>query len=180
MNRDEILKGIEKMQVFKETSDKLSRAGLIIPEKPADAVQGINLFTEWEKMKQRYGGIANIPFSELGDFLDRWTALISYTRWVEAVSDIEQSSALEIRDTVKKQLYTLQTGSREIRDAMVSIEPTYIKLEQDYNEKVSLYKAIKGLREGYETRANAISREITRRGADVSDLRRGYNRGSGV
>jgi len=180
MDREEIFKGIEDMQVFEKTLAKLDKAGLIIPDKPADSALTVSIYKEWDTMKQRYGGISNIPYNELGDFLDKWTALISYTRWVESVSDIEQQSALEIRDTIRKQLYTLQAGGREIRDSMVSIEPTYIKMEQDYNEKVSLYKAIKGLREGYETRANAISREISRRSAEVVDSRRGYNRGSGV
>ena len=40
-----------------------------------------------------------------------------------------------------------------------------------------MYMATKALREGYEIRANAISREITRRGHDVMDSRRGFNRG---
>lgn len=177
MEKDKIIEGIEAMKVFDSTRSKVERAGLIIPEKPLDANNKTNLFTEWTQMKSKYGGIGNIPFNELGEFLDRWTALISYTRWVEAVADIEQQSAREIRDTVKKQLYVNQDGNREMKDALVHTDDTFISLEKDYNEKLALYVAIKGLREGYETRSNAISREITRRTQDTGDLRRGGNRG---
>ena len=178
MKQEDMQGFIDKMNtVFDITSSKLSKAGLIVPDKPVDAVKGINLFKEWDSMKAKYGGIANIPFGELGDFLDRWTALLSYTRWVEAVADVEQQTAGEIRETVKKQLFTVQEGNRELRDAMVYVNVTYLQLEQDYNDKLALYKQIKGLREGYETRANAISREISRRSADSNDLRRGVNRG---
>lgn len=177
MNKEDIHGFIAKMNVFEETSSKLSKAGLIIPDKPVDAIKAVNLFKEWDNMKARYGGIANIPFVELGDFLDRWTALISYTRWVEAVSDVEQQTAGELRSIVGKQLYTTQTGNREMRDALVYVDKTYLDLEKDYNEKLALYKQIKALREGYETRANAISREISRRSASEIELRRGVNRG---
>ena len=178
MQHEQIQGYINKVNnVFEDTSVKLSKAGLIIPDKPVDAIQNINLFQEWDRMKAKHGGIANIPFGELGDFLDRWTALISYTRWVEAVADVEQQVAGELRETVKKQLYTTQEGNREMRDAMVYTDSTYLRLEKDYNDKLALYKQIKGLREGYETRANAISREITRRGSEQVDARRGANRG---
>lgn len=178
MNREKIQKNAEEMEVFKKTQDKIRRAGLITPPKPQDAVQGIDLFTEWENMKKKYGGVANIPFKELGEFLDRWTAMIAYARWTEAIADIEQQSAREIRDTVQKQLYTIQDGGREIRAAMVATEELYMKWESEYTEKIALFTAIKGLREGYEQRANAISREITRRGNDNMDTRRGINRGA--
>ena len=178
MTRDDIEKGIEELEVFKKTADKLKRAGLIIPQKPQDAVQGIDLFAEWERMKRQYGGVANIPFAELGEFLDRWTAMIAYARWTEAIADIDQQSSREIRDTVQKQLYTVQDGGREIRAAMVATEPIYIKWENEFTEKIALFTAIRGLREGYEQRANAISREITRRGNDQLDTRRMVNRGN--
>lgn len=177
MDRKQIEQGISEMEVYKKTTDKLKRAGLVIPPKPQDAVQGIDLFSEWENLKKKYGGVANIPYPELGEFLDRWTSMIAYARWTEAVADIDQQSAREIRDTVQKQLYTIQDGGREIRAAMVATEPIYIKWENEFTEKVALYTAIRGLREGYEQRANAISREITRRGSDNLDTRRGINRG---
>lgn len=177
MNREQIEKGIAELEVFKKTQDKLRRAGLIIPPKPEEAAQGIDLYSEWDRMKKKYGGVANIPFHELGEFLDRWTAMIAYSRWTEAVADIDQQSAREIRDTIQKQLYTIQDGSREIRAAMVATEPLFIEWEQEYTEKLALFIAIRGLREGYEQRAAAISREITRRGSDNLDTRRQLNRG---
>lgn len=178
MNREDIENGIEKLEVYKKTQDKLKRAGLIIPSKPKEAVEGMDLFTEWEDMKRKYGGVANIPFNELGNYLDKWSAMIAYARWTEAVADIDQQSAREIRDTIQKQLYTVQDGGRELRAASVATEPLYIKWEQEYTEKLALFIAVKGLREGYEQRANSISREITRRGNDMTDGRRVINRGN--
>lgn len=177
MNRQSIIEGIKEFKVRKATQSKLAKAGLFTPVKPADVVNGTDLFAEWERMKQNFGGIANIPFYELGEYLDRWTQMIAYARWVEAVADIDQATAREIRDTVRKQLYTIQEGGREMKDAAVCIEPTYLELEKQYMETFAMYTAVKALREGYEQRANAISREITRRSNDLVDSRRAINRG---
>ncbi len=178
MDREAIQQGIQDMLSLKEiTKNKLKKAGLFIPARPSAVVNGVDLYSEWEALKRRYGGIANIPHEELGEYLDRWTAMISYTRWVEAVADLEQATAREIRDTIRKQLYTLQEGGREIRDAMVYTEPLYQEWERKYTEALALYIQVKALREGYEQRATAISREITRRGTDMLDVRRSINRG---
>lgn len=174
--RERIVAGIAAMTSKEAWQARLKRAGLPVPPKPKDAVEGVNLFSEWEELRNRYGGVSNIPYGELGDFLDRWSAMISYARWVEAVADIEQATAREIRDTIKKQLYTLQDGSREVRDALVHMEPLYQEWEAKYTETLTSYIAIKALREGYEHRVNAISREITRRGSDETDTRRAANR----
>lgn len=180
MNRSEIVQEVQSYQVREATKAKLNKAGLPMPPKPQDAVEGINLFDEWESMKKKHGGISNIPFRELGNFLDRWTGMVSYARWCEALADIDMSTAREIRDTIKKQLYTLQEGGREIRDASTHTEPLYREWEQKFTEAESMYRATRALREGYEIRAGAISREISRRGDDVLDTRRGMNRGGTV
>jgi hypothetical protein len=180
MNREEIESGIVNMESYKTAIAKLRTAGLVVPQKPPDAVTNCDLSAEWESMKRRYGGVANIPFEELGEFLDRWTAMISYARWTEAIADIDCQTSREVRDTIKKQLYTVQSGGREIREAMVSTEAIYIQWEQKYIQDNALYIMIKGLREGYEGRANAISREITRRMSEVSGSNRAHNRGYGA
>lgn len=177
MDKEQILKGIEEFQVRKNVEAKIIKAGFPIPTKPADIEGQRNLFEEWDSMKTSYGGISNIPFPLLGEYLDRWTQLVSYARWVEAIADIDQASAREVRDFVKKQLYTLMEGNRELRDASVYIEPSVVQLQRDYMEKYSLWNMIKALREGYEQRANTISREITRRSNDLNDSNRSYNRG---
>ena len=177
MNRQEVEQEVKGYTVRELTMAKVQKAGLPIPSKPVDLVEGVDIFTEWEKMKKNYGGIANIPFAVLGDYLDKWTSVVSYARWVEAVADIDQATAREIRDIVKKQLYTLQEGGRELREAMVHVEPLYREWEQKYTESLSMMIAVKALREGYERRADAISREITRRMNDVLDNRRNDNRG---
>jgi hypothetical protein len=176
MTTEQIKKEIESFRVFDVSLCKIKTAGMIIPEKPVDS---LNLFKEWETLKRKHGSVGNIPFEELGDFLDKWTSLISYTRWVEAVADVEQQSAKEVRDTVKKQLYVEKDGNREMKDALVHVDPIFVNLEKEYTEKLALYISIRGLREGYETRSNAISREISRRTQEIQDLRRGANRGGG-
>lgn len=178
MTRRDIQTHAEEMAEAKNNAlRKIKKAKLLRPNAPDVELEGNELDKEWTKIKRAYGGLSNIPFSELGAFLDKWTELIAYTRWVEAVADLDQASAREIRDTVKKQLYVLQDGGREIRDAKTHIEPLYIEWEKKYNESLVTMIAIKGLREGYEQRANALSREITRRTNDVVDQRRQMNRG---
>lgn len=174
MDRTDIVAEIQAYQVREEVKAKHIKAGLPIPMKPANSDDA---YTEWENVKKKNGGIANIPFASLGDFLDKWTGLVSYARWVEAIADIDTATAREIRDTVRNQLYTLGSGGREIRAAEVTIEPLYREWERKFTESLAMYTATKALREGYEIRANAISREITRRGNDMTDDRRGMNRG---
>lgn len=175
MDRSQIESYAQELEVNEETKQKLIAAGLVIPKKPTQQVDGVSIFDEWDRMKRQYGGVANIPNSELGEYLDKWTSLIAYARWTEAVADMKQQSAREIRDTVQKQLYTLQDGSREIRAAMVSIEPIYLKWEKEFTERQALYIAVKGLREGYEQRAFSISREVSRRTQDIDSHRRAHN-----
>ncbi|NLZ54293.1 MAG: hypothetical protein GX892_14330 [Thermoanaerobacteraceae bacterium] len=177
MNRQQIEQEVKNYSVREATMAKIQKAGLPIPDKPPDLVEGVNVFTEWDNLVKSHGGIANIPFSILGDYLDKWTSIVSYARWVEAIADIDQATAREIRDTIKKQLYTIQDGGRELREALVHIEPLYREWEQKYVESLSMLIAVKALREGYERRADAISREITRRMNDVLDSRRLENRG---
>ena len=177
MDRQKIEQEVEDYAVREITMAKVQKAGLPVPSKPTDLVEGVDIFTEWEQMKKNYGGIANVPFPALGDYLDRWTSVVAYARWVEATADIDQATAREVRDTIKKQLYTLQEGGRELREAMVHVEPLYREWEQKYTESLSMMIAVKALREGYERRADAISREITRRTNDVLDSRRVDNRG---
>lgn len=177
MDRDEVIQGIEDFQVRKSVESKVIQAGFPVPSKPGDVEGHNNLFDEWDRMRASYGGISNIPYPLLGDFLDRWSQLVAYARWVEAIADIDQATAREVRDFVKKQMYTLQEGGREIRDASVYVEPSVIQLQQEYTEKFSLWCMVKALREGYEQRANAISREITRRSNELNDSTRMGNRG---
>lgn len=184
MNREQIENEIKMYADSKITASKMKKAGLPIPPKPTGAEEdsqktnGDDIFIRWEKVKKKHGGIANIPFSILGDFLDEWTSILAYARWCEAIADIDQATAREIRDTIKQQLYTLQDGSREVRAALVAVEPLYREWEKKYTEALALLLATQALRQGYEQRANAISREITRRGNDVLDTRRASNRGN--
>ncbi len=177
MTRSDIENGIERMIQSSKVSAKLQASGLPVIKKPTALDSKINIFDEWETLKKTYGGIGNIPFEELGNYLDKWTSLVSYARWMEAIADIKQTTSREIRDTAEKQLYTLQEGGRELRAASVHTESIYIEWENKYLEDYTYYISIKGLREAYEFRANAISREITRRASEVDNARRSYNRG---
>lgn len=174
MKHHEIQQEIEEYQIREEVKANQVKAGLPIPPKPANSD---SLYEHWELMKKKHGGISNIPYNQLGDFLDEWTGLVSFARYVEAIADIDTATAREVRDTIQKQLYTLQNGGREIRAALVANEPMYREWERKFTESQAMYLATKALREGYEIRANAISREITRRGNDLTDTRRGINRG---
>lgn len=177
MDRTEIHSEVEQYAVREVTMAKIKKSGLPLPTKPEEKAEGVDIFTEWESMKTNYGGIANIPFHILGSYLDEWTSMVAYSRWVEAIADIDQATAREIRDTVKKQLYTIQDGGRELRDALVHTESLYREWEQKYVESLTMLLAVRGLREGYEYRMNAVSREITRRSGDLTDARRNDNRG---
>lgn len=175
MTREDIQKGISELDINKKVSDRIKRAGLGVPQRPLETLEGVSIDSEWDNMKKRYGGISNMPYNEIGEFLSKWAETISYTRWCEAAADIESQTAREIKDRVENQLYTLQDGGRELRSASVTTEPLYIKCANEYLEKSTLYTAIKGLREAYEARLNAVSRELTRRTTDIDTTRRNLN-----
>lgn len=177
MNRQQIEQGVNDFISRETTMQKIKRAGLPVPSKPDDAVNGNDLFQEWDAVRKKYGSISNIPYRELGEYLDRWSGMVSYARWCEAIADIDRSTSEEVRDTVKKQLYVIQEGSREMKDASVYTEELFLGWEKKYTESIAMYMAVRALREGYEQRLNAVSREITRRGADMEDVRRGINKG---
>lgn len=166
-----VIKGIDNiLSIPYSAVERVERLELPIPAKPVEVVEGIDILVEWDRLKTQHGGISNIPTVRLGDFFDKWTALLAYTRWVEAVADIEHASIREARDMIKKQIYTIKEGSRELRDALVYTDEEYIKLSNLYIEKLTFYILMKALRESYEYRVTAISREITRRGYEITDV----------
>ncbi len=167
VTRETVEATASNMETRKKVTESIHSTGLIIPPRPTNSE---DLFKEWESFKNKYKGLGDMPYSALGDFLDRWASLIAYALWVEAAADTEYRTAREIRDTVKNQLYTLQEGGREIRAATVSTEELYIKWQTKCIEKEAIYIAIRSLREGYEHRASSISREITRRNSEAEKV----------
>lgn len=149
---------------------KLEKAGLPVPSRPAESE---TLLQEWEMLKKNYGGIGNIPYVELGMAHDKFTSLLAYARWVEAIADIDLTTAKEIRDTVKKQLYIVQEGPREMKDARVYNDPLFLEWEQKYLDAYATYALASAVRETYEMRVATISREITRRGQESSEIKGG-------
>lgn len=173
LQREEIKRNIDNFIKAKEQAlIKLKKANLPIPDKPQNSE---TLFQEWEELKRKYGGVAEIPYHILGDFLDKWASMLAYARWAEANAEINMITSREIRDTVKKQLYNLQDGGREAKDAAVYCESIYLEWERKYLEDLTLYTMIQALREGYEQKIAAISREITRRTDEFKDNRRSIN-----
>lgn len=176
MNIKEIVDKVKGYDFQAKALTKAKSVGLIIPPKPYEVIEGVNIVTEWNNIKKKYGDISKVPFGKLGEYLDKWTEMISYIRWIEAAADLEYQSSREIKEMMKKQIYTLQEGGRELRDALVYIDEEFVKVNERFIENQANYIAVKGLREGYEQRANAISREITRRGQDMTDGTRASNR----
>jgi hypothetical protein len=177
MGRQEIERHLESWDVRKEVVERIKRSGLPIPPKPQNP-EGMS--AEWDELNQQHGGLSNIPFHELGNFLGKWDALAAYARYVEAVADFEQTVIKERKDHVKSQLYVLNEGTREIRYALCQSDPMYVDLQHKYEIAEATYIAMRALREGYEGKVNVISREITRRGNELQGTRLSSNRGGGA
>lgn len=162
-------------QVLLTIRDKITnKAGLIEPPKPKNSE---DIFSRWEGLKQRYGGIGDIPSNILGDILDNWSELLAYTRWLEAVADIKFQTAKEYLSLKKKQLLLVKGGTnREIRAAEAENDPEYLELFNIFIEENTAFILIKGIREGYEQRYFSVSREISRRTQSIE----GYNRTQNV
>jgi hypothetical protein len=166
VQKNEMDSWLIKFQDRTELNKRFDETGLIVPPKPVEAT-GVNntVFEEWAKILKKHGGLSNIPFEVLGEYLERWTNLSSYARYHEAQADISHTTARELRDTYKKQLYVLGDGSRELRDAQVYTDTKYLELQKQFLDSYAYWTLVKNLRESYELKTAAVSREITRRTA---------------
>lgn len=177
MSRQQIENHLATWDVRKEVLERIKRAGLPIPQKPTEPEV---MSEEWDRMNQQHGGLSSIPFHELGNFLGKWEALAAYARYVEAVADLERTALKERKDHVKSRLYVLSEGTREIRYALCQSDPLYVDLQHRYEFADATFTVARSLREGYEGKVSAISREITRRGNEASGTGISSNRGGGA
>jgi autonomous glycyl radical cofactor GrcA len=158
--------------------EKILKSGLPLPQKPKDIVVGTDLLAEWDTLVKKSGGISNVSYHELGTYLDRWTELLAYARYLEAGADISKTISSEVREQVRNMLYTRAEGGRELRAASVHEDSLYIEWAEKAIKDQSYYTMLRALVQGYEYRTNAISREITRRSSDTRDMSRTNNRGN--
>lgn len=135
--------------------------------------------SDWDEIRTKFGGISNVPYAMLGDYLDKFNSALGFAYYCLAIADTE-SIALKTRlDFVKDQLFlTMPTMSnKDTQYAMVLSEPEVIKMTAEYTKEYGKWKILAAIVNSYERKAEAISREITRRGAEASLSNRASNVG---
>lgn len=171
---------VAKIQKFAgQAQAEAKRRQLRLPKPPepdpiVDNTTGeiISIFQKWSSLRKRYGSVANIPNWELADYLDQWAELLAYARYQEAITDIDAGTLQEIRDRLYDQVYISEEGGRELRAALAGADAMFVEYSEKFTEAVVHNKLVRSLRESYEYRYNAVSREISRRQGDTNTTKR--------
>lgn len=155
----------------------IQKAGLSRPHRPAMDVE-----SEWDEVKTKFGGISNVPYTLLGDYLDKFNSALGFAYYCQGIADYE-SIAMKTRLEFVKELMFLSKpvmSNKDTQYALVMNEPEVIKLTAEYTKEYGKWKIISAMVNSYERKAEAISREITRRGSEASIGGRASNVGGTV
>lgn len=175
---------VEKIQQYATSAEaEAERKKLRLPKPPEpDPIRDdhtgeiISIFQKWSQLRKRHGGVANIPYHELADYLDQWAELLAYVRFQEAIQDIDCGAYMEIRDRLYDQVYISEDGGRELRAALAGAHELYVEYSKKFTEAQVALKLTQSLRQSYEYRYYAVSREISRRQGDMSQTKRSQGR----
>ena len=115
--------------------------------------------------------IGDLSSDQLGEHLAWWSGWAAYTRWHMSRAETNYTAA-EKRLTLEsaKRLYLCKSQYKTISEAKnyVLQEEEIQRLEIEVMKKDAFRSMLKALLEGYESKYATISREITRRGNELS------------
>ncbi len=138
--------------------NKLYNAGLVPPMQPM--VDGHPV------QPQLKIDLTKAPSNELGKELARFTSCTDYATFLSTVADAEATIAEQVLDSVTAQVRAEKTGTVLERSDKTTNDPRVIKAELEATQARIYSNLVQSLARNFERDAQAISREITRRGMD--------------
>ncbi len=169
---NDIRKEIENFNQTKSIVNIILKAGIPIPNKV-----DIDLEDEWGAVKNKYNGLSNIPSPLLGEYLDKFSTILGYAYYCQAIADYESMSLKTQKEFAKEKLFLIQPtmSNKDTQVALVHNEPLYCELTEKYLIEYGKWRIITALVNSYERKTEAISREITRRGNEINFDNRSHN-----
>ena len=124
-SEEQIRMDIDKMDGIQSVLATLLKSGLPTPGKVNSSIE-----TEWESIKQQYGGLSNVPSHLLGEFLDKFCTVLGYAYYCLGIADYESMTTRTQKEFAFNELFLIQPtmSNRETQSAMVHAEEFYQEL----------------------------------------------------
>jgi hypothetical protein len=164
--RETIKQALAQFDIKENVLQKLKDTKLPIPNYGLD----VNIVDEWEAIRQQYIDLSNVPYTLLGEYYEKFSAMIAYSLVEESMADIDLAIAKSKVNLAEEMLLLIQPKARaDVQQASSHAEEIYINAEKERLEKYAYYKMMSALNSGYVGRRDAISREISRRQKEISN-----------
>lgn len=144
------------------TVQHVARLSLSVPEAPTNA-QGEPLDP------QLPDDITAVSIQELGKLYGQFMAVSSYAEPQVALADIEHTDAKAHLNFIEAQSGLMSDGSnQQERKWNLQLDPEYRKAQEAERVAYAKFTLLEHLIKRYEKAAASLSRELTRRGVEIS------------
>jgi hypothetical protein len=139
---------IKRLDLEQKTTSKLQKAKIPVA-KPIDKILEIP------------GDLSELPWDKLGDFLMSYESHAGWIDYCMTRRKIDLDAANVLLDYLKNKKMTMMDNSKKLADKKAEIESLMIRYKLEILEIESDVKVLASLLKGTESKAKAISREIT-------------------
>lgn len=121
--------------------------------------------------------ITDITSEQLGEIFTRLTAWTDYIASQLTMAQLEERAALKKKDFTENTMLVRRMGAQVKGEritavkAEISVDPSVVQLDNDYEEKYAYRKLVEMLLTNHERDLQLVSREITRRSNENRHLR---------
>lgn len=141
--------------------EQVEKQGFKIPSTKTSLLD--QLPDEWEHLME-HGGIVSLSDKELEEYLEKWIRVIGHAYLVQGVWNDRYQTLIRTLDFVKDFIFAnLDTGSREIRDAIASSHPIFADVQTELIKHERKLNVLNSLIRKWEKIEFSISRTITNR-----------------
>jgi len=154
----------EAVKVYRATQEAVAavkRARLTIPHRPL-AENGVDLNPKLTS------DLASTPSHTLGKLLTQFTAIADYAAYAAALADIERVIEEHALEYVTARVRLEKSGTVQEKADKTAVDPRVRAASATYFERMAIATLTQTLLENYERDLSAVSREITRRGNEMS------------
>lgn len=148
-------------------------------------MSAISKFENWGLTFHRPGGeqvtlppdITDISSEQLGEIFTQLTAWTDYIASQLTMAQLEERAALKKKEFTENTMLVRRMGAQVKGEritavkAEISVDPTIVQMDNDYEEKYAYRKLVEMLLTNHERDLQLVSREITRRSNENRHLR---------
>jgi len=153
---------MDEMETTKRAELAIDKLGLPRPKRPAEAVSSL----DWPN------NVGDLSSDQLAEHMTWWTGWSGYARYHLARSETN-SEALkaEYKMRFNEALTKYGASYKSVTEAKSYVEnmPDLLRVKVKIEEADAIKRQVKALLEGYDAKYTVVSREISRRKADMDD-----------